>query len=600
MAENGSPKAAGTHAALPPPDKSPALPKAKDHNIRVSPAVLDAAGKEGDELLESLGTSAQGLTQAEADVRMRTSGPNEVAQERQRGWFIRLLIILRNPLVILLAVLSSISFATGDARAGTVMAGMVVLSAVLRFVQEARADSAAAKLKAMIHVTATVVRDGKAREIPLRDLVPGDIISLSAGDMIPGDVRVIAAKDLFVSQGTLTGESLPVEKFHDTDPKAANSPAELKNICFMGTSVQSGTATAVIVVTGVHTYLGTMASSITEEEPPTSFDQGLSRFTWLMIQLMAVMVPLVFLINGFTKHDWRGAFFFAMAVAVGLTPEMLPMIVSVCLSKGALAMSRKRVIVKRLNAIQNFGGMDVLCTDKTGTLTEDRVVIQRHCNVAGRETDEVLLDGYLISHFQTGLKNLLDTAILHSSDLESPQKDGKLTILYLRPLDLSVDETMQSILDAVQKIGAKRLVIDSLAGFEMALSPGFRADFRESLYRMIFALTGIGVTILSTVEVDESFTEFPFSTYSISFLCDDILRLRYVSIDGQLRKIMVVIKMRGGNHAKDIREYEITSKGVVILGKRLTEFQGLISGIPMHSDRSDTKQEISQEPRIGK
>jgi circadian clock protein KaiC len=184
-------------------------------------------------------------------------------------------------------------------------------------------------------------------------------------------------------------------------------------------------------------------------------------------------------------------------------------------------------------------------------------------------------------------------------DLETPQKDGKLTILYLRPLDLSVDETMQSILDAVQKIGAKRLVIDSLAGFEMALSPGFRADFRESLYRMIFALTGIGVTILSTVEVDESFTEFPFSTYSISFLTDDIIRLRYVSIDGQLRKIMVVIKMRGGNHAKDIREYEITSKGVVILGKRLTNFQGLISGVPVHSDRSDPKEEPSQEPGIG-
>ena len=183
-------------------------------------------------------------------------------------------------------------------------------------------------------------------------------------------------------------------------------------------------------------------------------------------------------------------------------------------------------------------------------------------------------------------------------DLETPQKDGKLKILYLRPLDLSVDETMHSILDAVQKIGAKRLVIDSLAGFEVALSPGFRADFRESLYRMIFALTGIGVTILSTVEVDESFTEFPFSTYSISFLTDDIIRLRYVSIDGQLRKIMVVIKMRGGNHAKDIREYEITSKGVVILGKRLTNYQGLISGVPVHSDRPDSTEEPSQDMGI--
>ncbi len=184
-------------------------------------------------------------------------------------------------------------------------------------------------------------------------------------------------------------------------------------------------------------------------------------------------------------------------------------------------------------------------------------------------------------------------------DLETPQKDGKLAILYLRPLDLSVDETMHSILDAVQKIGAKRLVIDSLAGFEMALSPGFRADFRESLYRMIFALTGIGVTIiLSTVEVDESFTEFPFSTYSISFLTDDIIRLRYVSIDGGLRKIMVVIKMRGGNHAKDIREYEITDKGVVILGKRLTEYQGLISGIPVRSDQFSQEEKRSDNPGV--
>ena len=211
--------AAGAAGTLQLPDASPIPAKAKEHNIRVSPAVLDAAGKEGNELFTSLQTTPEGLTQTEAEKRARRSGLNEVAQERRRGWFIRLLIILRNPLVILLAILSSISFATGDARAGIVMAGMVLLSAGLRFIQEARADSAAAKLKAMIHVTATVVRDGKAREIPLRDLVPGDIINLSAGDMIPGDVRVVEAKDLFVSQGTLTGESLPVEKFHDSAPR---------------------------------------------------------------------------------------------------------------------------------------------------------------------------------------------------------------------------------------------------------------------------------------------------------------------------------------------------------------------------------------------
>ena len=436
---------AASAAKTPPsPDASPIPAKANEHNIRVSPAVLDAAGKDGDALLQSLHTTPDGLTQAEAEQRARTWGPNEVAQEQRRGWFLRLLIIVRNPLVILLTALSTISYVTGDARAGTVMACMVVLSVTLRFVQEARADAAAAKLKAMIHVTATVIRDGKAREIPLRDLVPGDVIKLSAGDMIPGDVRVISAKDLFVSQGTLTGESFPIEKFHDSEPAASQSPTELKNICFMGTSVQSGTATAVVVVTGARTYLGSMAGSITEDAPPTSFDRGLSSFTWLMIWLMAVMVPLVFFINGFTKHDWKSAFFFAMAVAVGLTPEMLPMIVSVCLAKGAIAMSRKKVIVKRLNAIQNFGGMDVLCTDKTGTLTEDRVILQRHCNVAGRETDDVLLAGYLISHFQTGLKNLLDTAILDSSDFHQRPLVEKYKKLDEIPFDFT--RRMMSVL----------------------------------------------------------------------------------------------------------------------------------------------------------
>jgi Mg2+-importing ATPase len=433
----------------------PKAAKANRESIGVSPAVLDAGRKDGEELLRSLRTTSAGLTQAEAEERTRATGPNEVAQEHRQGWLIRLLKVIRNPLVILLSILSGVSYATGDARAGTVMAAMVVLGAALRFVQEARADAAAAKLKAMIHVTATVMRDGEAREMPLRELVPGDVIRLSAGDMIPGDVRLLSSKDLFVSQGSLTGESLPVEKFHDPDTKDQDSPTELRNICFMGTSVESGTATAVVITTGVNTYFGSMAGSITQEPPPTSFDQGLNRFTWLMIRLMAVMVPMVFLINGFTKHDWKSAFFFAMAVAVGLTPEMLPMIVSVCLSKGALAMSRKKVIVKRLNAIQNFGGMDVLCTDKTGTLTEDRVVLQRHCNVAGRETEEVLLDGYLISYFQTGLKNLLDRAILNSSDFHGQSEVEKYRKLDEIPFDFT--RRMMSVM--VQDPEGKRILL---------------------------------------------------------------------------------------------------------------------------------------------
>jgi Mg2+-importing ATPase len=442
-------RAAGSQLAGPParPNESPiATTKTKNQNVRVSPAVINAARKDGEELLRDLRTSLNGLTEAEAEERARTTGPNEIAQERKQGWPIRVLKIIRNPLVILLSTLSAVSFLTGDARAGSVMVGMVALSVGLRFWQEARADSAAEKLKAMIHVTATVVRDGAAREIPLRDLVPGDIIKLAAGDMIPGDVRLLSSKDLFVSQGTLTGESLPVEKFHDPETTEESSPTELKNTCFMGTSVESGAAMAAVVTTGVQTYLGSMAHSITGERALTSFDQGLNRFTWLMMKFMVVMVPLVFFINGFTKHDWKGAFFFALAVAVGLTPEMLPMIVSVCLSNGALAMSRKKVIVKRLNSIQNFGAMDVLCTDKTGTLTEDRVVLMRHCNVAGRETEDVLLNGYLISYFQTGLKNLLDRAILDSADFH-----GKAVVEKYKKLDeLPFDFTrrMMSVLVA--------------------------------------------------------------------------------------------------------------------------------------------------------
>src|SRR5271165_5842175 len=480
-----------SHLAATParPSEAPIQTKTKNQNIRVSPAVLDAARKDGEQLLRDLRTSLNGLTQADAEERARSTGPNEIAQERKQGWFIRVLKIIRNPLVILLSSLSAISFFTGDVRAGLVMVGMVALSVGLRFWQEARADSAAEKLKAMIHVTATVVRDGAAKEIPLRDLVPGDIIKLAAGDMIPGDVRLLSSKDVFVTQGSLTGESLPVEKFHDPETKEESSPTELKNTCFMGTSVESGTATAVVVTTGVQTYLGSMAHSITGERALTSFDQGLNRFTWLMMKFMVVMVPLVFFINGLTKHDWKGAFFFALAVAVGLTPEMLPMIVSVCLSNGALAMSRKKVIVKRLNSIQNFGAMDVLCTDKTGTLTEDRVILMKHCDVSGRETDDVLLDGYLISYFQTGLKNLLDRAILDSPDFHGTALVEKYKKLDEIPFDFT--RRMMSVLveDAEGKAilltkGAPEDVFHQCSQFELdgkltPMEPNLIAGLKE-------------------------------------------------------------------------------------------------------------------------
>ena len=386
--------------------------KKQGAGIAVSPLLVESSRRESAQVLESLNTSAAGLTQAEADVRLEQHGPNEVAQEVHHGWLFRMMVTLRNPLVILLSALATISFVTGDLRAGTVMALMVVLGVMLRFVQESRADTAAAKLKAMIKVTATVVREGQQAEIPLAHLVPGDLVALAAGDMIPADIRVVTSKDLFIVQASLTGESMPVEKFDAREGRENISPLELSNVCFLGTSVESGSATAVVVATGKTTYFGSMAGTIAGAQVETSFDKGIKRFTWLMIQFMMVMVPLVFLINGITKSNWGEAFFFALAVAVGLTPEMLPMIVSVCLSKGALLMSRKKVIVKRLNTIQNLGAMDILCTDKTGTLTMDRVILEHHCDVVQKESDAVLVDAYLISHFQTGLRNVLDRAIL--------------------------------------------------------------------------------------------------------------------------------------------------------------------------------------------
>ena len=407
-----------------------------------SDAVHDAAIQDISAVLQQLNTSPSGLSETETAARLEQYGPNEVAQEKHHGWLQRLWVAVRNPLVILLSVIATITFATAgeasDYVGGALMVVMILLAVMLRLIQETKADNAAAKLKAMIKVTATVLRDGQPREIPLKELVPGDVVKLSAGDMIPGDVRLISAKDLFVIQSTLTGESLPVEKSDARDARTNISIIEHANLCFLGTSVESGAATAVIVATGAKTYFGKMASSLAAQQPDTAFDRGVKRFVWLMIAFMAVMSPMVFFINGFTKHSWgKETFLFALAIAVGLTPEMLPMIVSICLSKGALAMSKKKVIVKKLNSIQNFGAMNVLCTDKTGTLTIDHVILEIHCDVFKNESEEVLRDAYLISHFQTGLKNVLDRAVLKYTELHRELGVEKYSKVDEIPFDFS-------------------------------------------------------------------------------------------------------------------------------------------------------------------
>jgi len=391
----------------------------------VSDAVLSAAAESAEVVLDQLGTTRAGLSATEAAARLAVHGPNNVAGpvRQTRGRILWRALV--NPLVVLLAVLAASSLVTGDWVSAAVMLVMLGIGVGLRFLQESRADAAATALSALISVHATVVRDGIAEELPVERLVPGDIVRLAAGDMVPGDVRVTACKDLFVSQATLTGESFPVEKFSRPEETAGRSPLDLTAICWLGTSVSSGTAEAVVVATGRGTFLGGVSVAVGADQPPTAFDRGMARFTWLMIAFVLVMVPVVFLINGVLKGSWTQAFFFALAVAVGLTPEMLPMIVSVCLSRGAIGMARKRVIVKRLESIQNLGAMDVLCTDKTGTLTLDQIILQRHCDVMLKEDPEVLRLAWLNSHFQTGLKNLLDRAILdHESFRERVPHDG--------------------------------------------------------------------------------------------------------------------------------------------------------------------------------
>ncbi|WP_277593373.1 magnesium-translocating P-type ATPase [Pseudomonas chlororaphis] len=390
--------------------------------------------------LDNVKSNANGLTELDAEGRLQRDGFNEVAHDRPPHALVQLLQAFNNPFIYVLMTLTGISFFTDfwlplqageetDLTGVIIVLVMVLVSGLMRFWQEYRSAKAAEALKAMVRTTATVLRreqmgmKAALREVPMRDLVVGDIVQLSAGDMIPADIRLIESRDLFISQAVLTGEALPVEKYdtlgavqeksaHRTAAADQQDLLDLPNICFMGTNVVSGTATAVVVATGARTYFGSLARSIVGSRTQTAFDRGVNSVSWLLIRFMLVMVPVVLLINGFTKGDWAEAFMFALAVAVGLTPEMLPMIVSANLAKGAAAMAKRKVVVKRLNAIQNFGAMDVLCTDKTGTLTQDRIILEHHVDISGSRCDQVLQLAWLNSYHQSGMKNLMDRAVV--------------------------------------------------------------------------------------------------------------------------------------------------------------------------------------------
>ena len=444
-----------------------------------------AAANPVQEVLKSLHTTLRGLD-AEAVAVSRTKyGSNKGTHEKKQSLAKCLAGAFINPFTAILFCLAVVSTITDmvfpyfallgsapedfDPLTVVIILTMVIISGTLRFVQESRSGNAAEKLLAMITTTCTVTRREQEKiEIPMDDLVVGDIVHLAAGDMIPADVRILETKDLFISQSSLTGESEPIEKTPSRSVQK-ESITDYTNIAFMGSNVISGSAAAVVVSTGDATLFGSMASAIAGEAVETSFTKGVNAVSWVLIRFMLVMVPLVFFINGITKGDWLNAFLFGISIAVGLTPEMLPMIVTTCLAKGAVSMSKKQTIVKNLNSIQNFGAMDILCTDKTGTLTQDRVVLEYHWNVNGEDDTRVLRHAYLNSYFQTGYKNLMDVAIIHKTE-EAEETDSRLLDLsenYVKVDEIPFDFTRRRLTTVVQDKNGKTQMVTKGAVEEM-------------------------------------------------------------------------------------------------------------------------------------
>ena len=408
---------------------------------RTKRRLLNAALRGTDILLIQYDNTYNGYDQEQVNEMRDQHGANIITKHKQDSIWKKLWNAFVNPFTIVLFILVVIALFTDDLPAAVIVTVMVTISGTLRFVQELRSSRAAERLSELVETTAAVSRiaednTGGRQEIPLDEIVVGDIVYLAAGDIIPADVRILQAKDLFISQASLTGESAPVEKFTDKMNERPASPLEAKNLAFMGSTVISGSATALALAVGDDTIIGSLAKELQVKSPPTSFEIGVNSVSWVLIRFMLVMVPIVLLVNGFTKGDWLEAFLFAISVAVGLTPEMLPMIVSANLAKGAVAMSRQKVIVKDLKSIQNFGAMDILCTDKTGTLTQDKIILQYHLDIHGNNDLRVLRKAFLNSYYQTGLKNLLDISII---DRAREEQIGELYSSYRKIDEIPFD-----------------------------------------------------------------------------------------------------------------------------------------------------------------
>lgn len=483
--------------------------------------LMDASRTNIEQLYLKMDTSEKGLDESRVDILRDQFGLNEISHEKKDSVGKKLFEAFINPFTIVLFVLGIISLFTDvilvpkdqrDYSSVVIICIMVTISGVLRFVQELRSSKAAEELKAMVHTTVDVERNGR-KEISLQELVPGDIIYLAAGDMIPADVRIIRAKDLFVGQSALTGESEPVEKFGGElsyEEAKDNNPLELNNLAFMGTNVISGSALALVITTGDGTYFGEIGKSLTGKKVKTNFDIGVNKVSFLLIKFMAIMVPIVFFLNGFTKGSWLQAFLFALSVAVGITPEMLPMIVTTNLAKGAYAMAKRKTVVKKLDSIQNFGSMDILCTDKTGTLTQDKIILERHLDINGKTDDRVLRHGFLNSYYQTGLKNLMDIAIIdHAIKYGMKELESKYVKVDEIPFDFSRKRMSVVLKDKNSKIqlitkGAieEMLDISSYVEDDGKVLP-LTNEIREKIIKIVNKLNNEGMRVIGIAQKTE-------------------------------------------------------------------------------------------------
>ena len=500
------------------------------------------------ETLGYLNTTRCGLEPGKVEENRSEYGSNKVTREKKKTLPQRLAGAFINPFTAILFCLALVSSFTDmifphfslfgcvpkdfDCLTVVIILTMVFLSGTLRFVQESRSGNAAEKLLAMITTTCTVTRKGQEMaEIPLDEVVVGDIVHLSAGDMLPADVRILDAKDLFVSQASLTGESEPIEKIPMVN-ETRDAITDYTNIAFMGSNVLSGSASAVVVTVGDHTLFGSMASEVAHEAVETSFSKGVNAVSWVLIRFMLVMVPLVFVANGITKGDWLSAFLFGISIAVGLTPEMLPMIVTTCLAKGAVSMSKKQTIVKNLNSIQNFGAIDILCTDKTGTLTQDKVVLEYHLNVNGEDDLRVLRHAYLNSYFQTGYKNLMDVAIIQKTE-EEEADDPQLVDLsehYVKVDEIPFDFARRRLTTVVQNRDGKTQMVTKGAVEEMLSICSFaecdgkvRPMTKELKSRILATVDDLNEKGFRVLAIAQKSNPSPAGAFGVTDECDMVL-----------------------------------------------------------------------------